>query len=481
MSGHRPLEAFLNQQLPPPEHQAFVEHLAHCPECRAQVEQWEAVRGRIVEWADSVVAQPTPQQAHELVQRARGGAPRRSNRGRYAWVVLSGVTCALVAVVLLLPLPRDPEDAPAPPPVAVLPPAWVAPLVMREAHGGQVLEGAQGERQVTSGNAQPLVADLGADRLVLAPRSALAVQPAPQGAQQLVLTAGAVSMHAAPRNVQTSLTVTAGPFSVRVVGTVFQVEVIPPQDVRVAVAEGVVEVSAPNRQKVRVSGGQVFDSRAPEAERLAVLPASEVQSLSDTVGVSAGTPVPPAPTPAVPLEKVRPVGPAVVPRAAAPATRADPSTWEEWLINGKSAEAERALLGHLKREPRDARAWELLAEARRRQGDWSGAVTAYRRTIQTADEGAANRARFKGAVVLDEKLSRPADAAELLRAYLKRPPAHSVLAPEATLRLAKCELALGHPREARQLLMELSRTNPDTDAAAHAADLLKSLPPAETR
>lgn len=264
-----------------------------------------------------------------------------------------------------------------------------------------------------------------------------------------------------------------------IVGTLFEVALLQPAGVRVAVGEGKVSVRESRARATEVAEGQTLIVEGDGTRRLshsepevaaALRSAMALQPTSSPKPVATSPAEPPEPEPTSLLSTAAPRRPAARPLAHTPSR--DLERWRGWLVSGRAPEAERAMEQYLNGHARDAEVWEALGEARRRAGAWARAVEAYGRVIEHGGADSANRARLKSAVVLQEKLAKPGDAARLLEEYLRQSAALRPLTPEAMLRMARCELALGHSAQAERLLREVVRKHHESAAASEARYLL---------
>jgi tetratricopeptide (TPR) repeat protein len=147
----------------------------------------------------------------------------------------------------------------------------------------------------------------------------------------------------------------------------------------------------------------------------------------------------------------------------------DEAAIRQWLIDGDTARAERALLARLAASPLESSSWWLLGETRRRAGQASEAVTASRRVIELGNPSEANRARYQVALLLEERLGDAEGAITLYRAYLARSP--RPLEAAAQLRLGRLLGSRGDAA-ARSILEELVRLHPGTPEAEQATSVL---------
>ena len=147
--------------------------------------------------------------------------------------------------------------------------------------------------------------------------------------------------------------------------------------------------------------------------------------------------------------------------------------WQEMVIDGQYRRAESALRAHLGRFPKDADAWWLLATCRRKAGDWQGAVDAYDSVIRTAGASRKDKARFRAATILQEKLGNHDKALGYLGAYLKNAGRTKPLRAEALIRQATSYLSVGQKKRAVSALKTVISDYGNSPAATRAERMLQ--------
>lgn len=467
MNPHDPkvLEAYLNRDLAPGAQVEFSAHLAECLECASQVRRWRAIEQQLArtrtDW------EPTDAQARRLVQKAKAGVARRAFDLR--WLVAVPVALALLVIGGVWVR----AGAAKPPPLVVLMAPGGQRSIPSDRVVGAVLEAPQGR----------LLAQLGNDRLALTRRGRVRVLRANGTETRLRLEAGTLTAEVEHRKPGASFQVETARALVRVVGTRFRVSEGDNDDLEVTVERG----------KVRVTfGSTVLDVGQGQKLRLdaagpRLLPASlqedgDLDRALDELAVPTPPDAPPAAADAGPpaepgddaaLDAVPPPG--AVPPRRRNARQVDLDPLRQKVLAGRYTEAEVALASRLRQAPRDAEAWALLGDCRRKAGQWQDAVAAYRKVIALGEPGSADRARLLAATLLQEQIHDPAAAARLLREYLQRGPGTGPLRAAATLRLARALIQLGQPEQASLLLRQVVEQGGEGPAAREATQLLRSL------
>jgi tetratricopeptide (TPR) repeat protein len=275
------------------------------------------------------------------------------------------------------------------------------------------------------------------------------------------LKRGSVAAAVHHREKGQSFEVRVGTATVFVVGTRFRVSALP-EGFGVDVAEGHVRVEDSGHtydvlggQSLRAAQGDVRTAPSsvedfPELHPEAVL--AEPDAGANLEVPDAGAAVETAREHLVPASRI--------------------AAWRHAIVAGDGTtvidEARRAA----RESPRQAELWEVLADAYRHAGSNAEAAHAYERAIALAGPEQADHSRVLLASLWMDRLSDPAHAEPVLRAYLRR--AHGVV-PDAQARvsLAKALRALGREAEARHELERVVRQYSAAPAAMEAHDLLK--------
>ena len=470
------LQDFLDGRLARSEREDFEASLASCPSCASEVARWNSARAALESWSGTLQTSPaTEEQAQQLVRalerRKENEAAAKEPR---SWIPFWGfglaAAAALAVVIFTLVKPVTPA------------PTAVEPLAFSVVRGGapQALDGV-----VTTGQKSAVVA-LGPHRIGLGANSSLRIVRAARTAVRVELLRGEAAFQVMGAQVRDGFVVAVDAREVRVVGTRFLVSRDLPDALRVAVSEGVVQVSPGSRQvhageQLRVrQGGEVLIARRDEAdarrleelldEREPALPPPAFVPPAPIVAADAGSPaavvVPrPAPMPA-PNASSADAGPLVD-------LRERYEGWQRGLAERRYLEVEASLREHLRGSPADAEAWLLLGDVMRKSAQYRKAVEAYRKAEETADPSEANHARFLAASLLQDELRDPAAAIAPLQSYLRGEAKDRPLEAEAELRLGQALLATGRQDEGRALLRQVVKDHAATDAALRANRILR--------
>jgi len=477
MTSCHELRDYLLERLDDAGRSTFEAHLGSCAGCREEVAAWERVDGAVQRWSDArPVPETSPFVANRLIQVAREGRqPKITRRVRSPLALVAATAiAAVIAVVLVLQFTGDKAPAEDTPSTQIEP-------VLVHAEGGEIrLDRQTGEAALTVAEDGHLLAALQDDRIALGSRSDARLTRPERGGLRIELKRGTVAVHAAKREPGSPMVVVAGDCRVEVVGTRFSVHLTGNEAVEVAVGEGRVRVIDGDGISRFVTRGQSL-TLGSGAERIAALHDAQAKEMDELLALPPSEePAPieePAPevTPAEPLadesaDSAQSDSPAARPRPDDEKT--DLGKVKRWILSGELDRAEAVLEPHLRRHPRDVKAWNLLANCRRKAGNFGDAVTGYRKVIEYGGAAESNRARFVAATVLQDHMSRHGEAAALLEAYLERPAALKPLESEAMVRLARALLRTGRSAEAHDLLQEVLDRFPGTTAALQARRLL---------
>lgn len=152
-------------------------------------------------------------------------------------------------------------------------------------------------------------------------------------------------------------------------------------------------------------------------------------------------------------------------------TRASLDAVRKQVIAGELESAETVLRAHLALHANDATAWSLLGDCLRKASRWTDAVTAYRQVLRTGKGPELERARFLATSVLQDRLHDPRGVITLLDGY----DSTHLMAPEATVRLARAWLEVGDKARAERLLQTVVDARAPNHVAEEAARILRSL------
>lgn len=457
-------------------------HLAECAYCRTLLREWHAIESQIspAESQTRPEYQTSPSERSRLVQRVTNRVST-ATPVIFGWRLAGVAALALVLLFFVYGLLRSTE-------VPRSPPVGEGILIANGASSAFVID--EESQQIDVPKHARAVVSLGRDALGIDGDSHLRLESATHADTRIVLNRGVVTCGVAPRKQGERFWVTAGDVRVRVVGTRFSVRRVPGKTT-VAIDEGRVEVSLADGDRHLVGAGDQIDidtggntditPLSDENRRyMARLLSKETspadideehqdERVSDTAA-NAALPVAPETHPDTDSDRSR----GKRPRATRHPSSKDIARWREWIIDGRTEEAARELRDHLKRHPRDAGAWGLLANCSRKRGDWQSALAAYEEIISVGSKREANRARFRAGAIMQDKMGNHRPAASLFETYIAG--ATGSMKAEAMLRLANAYDHMGRDTDARRLLREITREHRGTTAAARAQKMLNESP-----
>lgn len=464
---------------------ALRDHLAVCSSCAEAVVKWKHILQAVASLDQESMVLPEVDVAYtarRLVLRARH-EKRDSQQARWADIgglALAASLAALLGFVIMAqqqPASRDRNEA----------------LGFMVDQDGQVSRASYRQGEVLSvpqGGTARL--EFGSDRIVLGGNSRLRLAQLEPHKVSLVLEGGEVACQVEPRGGSDdgSFEVESQGVRVRVTGTRFGVSNRGPGSVFVSVDEGEVQVFA-EAQKVSVESGfgLLVGFRARRVPRpLEEKEKVRLAELLDKTPLSAplrheASGKPPAETsdhgtvvdrdlssdeeePEPTRQHRRPM----VQRAPALSEALEQS--RAAILDGRFDEARERLTTLLTSHSSNAEALFLLADCERKSGRFIQAVEAYRRIEDSAGPQDRQRAMFRSAAILQDKLGQHRPAAIKLEQYLSTSGAGDGLKPEAMLRLARIYATQGRQTESKRLLQAIVREHAGSGAASVARDTL---------
>ncbi len=455
-------DAYLDGDLDEARRARFERHLDDCGDCRALVSSWEAIRSEIVALAqaeEELLPAGDPAQRRRLEERAHARQPRTISP-RLVWAAAAVLALAAAGALFLLREAHPPTEL-SPPVVADEGPTPLQVAIVGADSASQPVARNAGDpfEAIEDGE---VVLKVGLDQVTLTGGTRLAVEEAFTDRVRLELLQGTVICDVEPGLDRPRFRVTAGQQTVTVTGTRFAVTRLQ-NAVDVAVFEGRVQFEGPDRDPVEVSaGGAAYWSAG----------SVETGDLSEAQRALFGSRTREPDTQPIALRQVE--TPRTLPAAGAPATVPTIEAWQQAIIRGDLDRAASEIEAHLATVPGDHQAWTLLADCRRKQGDWSAAVEAYEQVIEHAPGPEANAARFRAGALCQEQLARHDQATALFDGYLEQSGAEP-LAAEALLRLARSHTELGHETEAREALQQAVADHAGTGAAVEARRMLAEM------
>lgn len=451
---------------------AFDEHLRDCPECRRAVSAWDALLREIQLMSSEELAdQPgwSPSVKESLISRARERELRSTRTPALRLsIAVAALAIFLGCVVYVFAVKKqDSTDEKSDVQLRV-----AERIISAVGAENPITSFRPGDSMVAPAQGRLLIR-IGEDEVGLAQTGELTLIEATPKRVRLLLKKGEVACRVSPREGVSTFVIEAGPVVVRVVGTRFMVSRTG-DEVRVVVAEGRVAVKS-NEWNGLIAKGEGVDLRANGEVARVILDDAAIRKLDKLLGETyvndAG------------LQKAKETASQV--RESDPGPTGDPvqrpqtqrslKKWRRWVIDGRYAEAEKALVAYLRKAPQDIDAWWLLADSRRKSGNWDGAVEVYRRIVGQAPPNRANMARFRAGAILQDKLGRQGEASRMFKEYLRAEAVGKTLEAEAMVRLGASLAALGRKGEAVALLEEVVDRYGGSSAAGKARQMLDDI------
>jgi len=448
---------------------AFEEHILQCPACGAAHRSWTVI--------EETVRDIAMEDGHQFNKPDEVTAKRiedvfnRRNRTRAVragtWVAAAAALLVGVGLVAFVVSKPDNDGAR----VAKLEREPISGVLFRSAghppsdwHEGQKISIDEGMSALLKMDS----AQLGMDK-----RAVLDISSDASGATLVTLQRGRVVAAVSPLDKDASFVVKSAGCAVRVLGTIFSVERARDDQTTVSVTRGTVEVLRDSAVIAQVTvGHRVVISGSGEIKKEVLVPEDKIEMerlLSDDVKAMATDPA--SRTDHGDGKASRDEAKATPPKTVALSTPGERRDWERLIIDGRQGEASVKIRRHLKTAPNDTLAWSLLADCEKRSGNWSSAVASYRNIMDRGNRSEAATARFQAAVLLQDKLGRQSDAAELLTTFAAENQRHPLVA-EALLRRALALRAMGRAEESSALLNAITRNHPGSVAAIKARRLL---------
>ncbi len=462
----------------------FESHLEHCADCRHEVEKQQVVDDEFRRWmVERDLPRATTLRAEALIRDAEAAPVPVAWKRRVVPSVVAATIAIVAAAWFLWPSSTGLQDASRP--------GEVAPLLNVEillSEGGE-LEPSKTEKQyaISVPAAGRMVVNASGDRIALGDRSRATLGASLRQATTIRLLEGSVVVRAKQREQSERLALLAGVYRVEVLGTCFGVTLRGSEQIEIAVSEGRVRVSRPRGPMRIVEAGQVLratqdgvgtptaldSARRQNIERLlSPRPMKKESVLLRGEKTDAGLAEGEIDIPLDASAQTARAVPKRQPHRHETQNKFNPDHVRQLIIRGDYGRALSVLEGHLNRTPQDAIAWTLLANCRRKTGDWEQAVYAYRKVVEVAGPMDGNRARFKSAAIYQDKLGRHGDAIGLLRSYLKRDARLKPHQAEAKYRLARSLRAIGRTEKANEILEEIIAAHAGSSAAEQARQLL---------
>ena len=242
-------DAYLERRLPPESVRQVESHLAECASCRQKVDAWRQVRSELHDFIDDKRFAPNDEDVKRLLDRTAAAEDPGSVIATRFPVLKWGTVAAAIGALLVLATvvrmkTRETVLSPQEMHVQVMFPTGYSPGV------------ENGALTLASSISEGLVAEVGRARVGLLPRSDAQVLRSDGAAVELSLAQGTMGILFTPGERRGELSVLAGAFTIRVVGTKFWVTRNAKDRLEVGVVHGVVEID--RREKLpplKVRGG----------------------------------------------------------------------------------------------------------------------------------------------------------------------------------------------------------------------------------
>lgn len=476
MTQCQKLHRYVDVRLSEADTSLFEKHLEECDTCAESIKTLASIRTQFQHLAkqEETLQPDSPASAlHHMVSEVDYGRRRvQIVKPILAW---SGAAAFLLVVGLgvLFYFSGDEKKAATPPEVSV---------GGEKRNSGQQTEALAKElvagSVITTTTGETAQLELGLDRLGLNEKSHLSVIETTTDSTQLELKSGSIACAVTPRHNRGEFTVLAGEYKVRVVGTRFIVAIDNPETVVVIVKEGAVQVSNGAQRPMTVRTGQrlVGDSTGLmsikemsindeklldellEGRLISITPVAEEAEASHDASVSD--------TDTANKKTARSTS------STTNDSSASLAAMQRSVLGGNVKEASVDLKKYLLKHPHDAEAWFLLADCKKRMGDYEGAVAAYEKVSRTQKGLVANTAGYRAGILLQDKLHRHSAAIVHFERFLKRAEADFHLRPAAMLRLSRSLRIVGETERAERLLEKINNDFKATPAAQEARQLL---------
>ncbi|MDJ0765852.1 MAG: tetratricopeptide repeat protein [Myxococcota bacterium] len=477
------LDAYYHGKLPPSEKAAFERHLEQCHGCNRTLKKWRIIKEEVQAiGAETIAAEPDWSETvrDHLVEQIDKHMHRPVwLRPAALWTQAAVLLFVIIVGVLMQQFKSSNGTVKSDETVLDIKGTMFASNRVRPQH--QVFtEGAS----IRIAQQNRAIIEIGRDRIGLSENSAARIVKARSNQTQLALKSGTMACEVTPRSGSGSFVVdvhrgdeAANRVSIRVIGTQFLLVVKEFGELDVAVLRGVVEIVGLSNGTMRIYAPEQITILKGGEHVIGKIASNETKMLEQLLSSN--------PTPANSDEQdPREVEPATISTdfKSQIADRFSPTKsqdsidkmkiWQNWVLAGQHKKAERALRKYLKNNPKNVEAWFLLADCQKRQRDFYGAVASYEQAMQLPGR-AANTARYRAGVLLQEALSDNSKAIVFFEQFLALSRKNHPLRAEGMLRLAKSLEATGNKNRAQTVLKNILKHYESTAAAIQARHLLK--------
>ena len=475
MSACDKRESYLLGDLNSKQRHEYEAHLAKCSACSDVVNSWDKVATVVGKWQK---LQPAPKNENSSVARLLASTRQQADsvwwRGR---AIKPALGVASVAAVLLLmfnlgffSLPRHKSatiNAPKPLASSIRLSTIFSQgsIVTRDSIDGGYTLSTQADGH--------LIVNVGGDRVGVDSKSSVRILPPTNGLTRMHLSSGKVAILAKKRSKDERLVVEAGGNFVEVTGTCFSVSTDGAANFGVVVNEGSVSLNNASAEKITLRAGKSARLTAKGSFRVTDIAPADNDSILALLQVAVPQTIPHESTSDAQVERKdsKPQQAASSPKVVRNKARFDLAMVKRMIFDHRYKQAEAALQDRLKRAPRDADAWLLLAGCQRKTGRWREATGSLGNVVSYGTPKKSNRARFSSARIFQDRLGDARRAETMIRGYL----AHKdkPLEAEAMLRLARVQESLGWHAAAVDTAREIIRRFRGTPAAQGARPIIE--------
>ena len=479
------LQRYLDGSLSSDDAHCFDRHLHTCRTCSANVKDWELTRAVLQSDFELTESAPSEALVARLLETAaeegdtpvfplRHGRLRRTVRG--GRFIAAGIAAAAIIVGLAAAIALKPERTAtpgvAPAPTTPPPRAVTAPTPQK---AREMADGRDMSTPTRDGTPLPHGMNRFERHKLWVPNDSDLRDLSGTG-NRLALRTGTVNV--ATETGASPVTILAGPYVIRDIGTTFQVRYDPGVRLEVTVAEGMVSVEGTGELPIRVSPAQAIIVQEKDAyvaledrDATAVheLIARSFNDTMDTDGETAMRPDIEETAPRTPVPSVVTATPPV-PSVVTATPERNIKRWRRMVVQGDLSPAEEEISRYLQHHKVDPRAWSILGDCRRKAGRWRGAITAYEATARHGSPADIQRATYLRGEILQDKLHDHDGALTAFRRFLAHT-GDTRLRGAVQLRVAKSELALGRRAAALKTLDGILGSNVDDALKAQARTL----------
>jgi TolA-binding protein len=335
-----------------------------------------------------------------------------------------------------------------------------------------------------------IIVNFNDDYIGLAGRSEAVIDNSNSRKVAINLKSGKIAIKARHRIKGERLEVTAGGHRITVIGTRFIVDMSKKLKLQVLVSEGKVKVTLNDGKETFVKSGQYLEINNANEIKVSNLDKIQIESINKMLNSNVATAS--VATASIDMSDNEPLtsSEAAVNLHKSYDVSKDKTDVEKIsvkqprrinlkeirskVINGQYSEADRLLTSYLEFHPKDADAWFLLGQSKRKSGRYRESAAAFEKAAAIADADMANQIRFMLASLYQDKMGKNSMAQKILNEYINNKTGNKPLMPQALFRLARTQKALGQNLQADKTLKIIIKKYPGTQLANHAKGLLFS-------